>query len=116
MEDHLHLKEESRKYRDTKNQIAQKKVHVMEGRNASRNYKKWKWDYDKSHENHKRKAEQRKKEKEPKLLYCGKSNHFKNECEFLKKKNKEKNSSTTKDNLVGVIYELNMIIDVDYHG
>jgi hypothetical protein len=31
----------------------------------------------------------------------------------LKKKNKEKNSSATKDNLVAVISELNMIEDVD---
>nr|XP_004514701.1 uncharacterized protein LOC101509817 [Cicer arietinum] len=40
-------------------------------------------------------------------------NHLRLEEEFLKKKNKEKNSSATKDNLVVVISELNMTEDVE---
>ncbi|XP_073222528.1 uncharacterized protein [Cicer arietinum] len=40
-------------------------------------------------------------------------NHLRLEEKFLKRKNKEKNSSATKDNLVAVIFGLNMIEDVE---
>jgi len=108
---HLRLEEEYRKQENTKNQIAHEKVHVMEEGNSSKTSKKINRDFDKSHENHN--GNNNKKKKKGRCYYCGNPGHFKNECRFLKRKNKEKNSRATKDDLVVVIYEVNMIEDVD---
>ncbi|MCI11852.1 wall-associated receptor kinase 2-like, partial [Trifolium medium] len=111
---YLRLEEEYRKQDDTKNKTAQEKVHVMEEGNSSKNSKKRNRDFNKSHEDHNGNNNNNKtKKRKGSCYYCGKPGHFKHECRFLKKKNKEKNSSASKDNLVAVISELNMIEDAD---
>ena len=107
---HLRLEEEYRKQEGIKNQVTQEKVHVMEEGNSSKTSKKRNHENDKS-QNHN--GNNNKKKKKGKCYFCGKEGHFKNECRFLKKKNKEKNSSATNDDLVAVISEINMIEDVD---
>jgi hypothetical protein len=108
---HLRLEEEYRKQDDTKNQNAHEKVHVMEEGNSSKSSKKRNRDFNKSHGNHGN--NNKTKKRKGNCYYCGKPGHFKHECRFLKKKNNEKNSSATNDNLVAVISEINMIEDVD---
>ena len=105
------MEEEYRKQDDTKDQSTHEKVHVMEEGNPSKSSKKRNRDFGKSHENN-NENDHKKKKKKGSYFHCGKPGHYKKECRFLKKKNKEKNSSAIKDNLV-VISEINMIEDVD---
>jgi hypothetical protein len=108
---HLRLEEEYRKQEGIKNHVTQEKVHVMEEGNSSKSSKKRNHENDKSHQNHN--GNNNKKKRKGECYFCGKEGHFKNECRFFKKKNKEKNSRATNDDFVAVISEINMIEDVD---
>ena len=103
----LRLEEEYRKQDDTKEPNVRENIHVMEEGCPYKNSKKRGKDKSKfraqdGNQNKKRKGA---------CFVCGKRGHFKKDCYFYKK-NKEKGSAS-KENLVAMISEINMIEDIE---
>ncbi|GAU30034.1 hypothetical protein TSUD_161200 [Trifolium subterraneum] len=95
---HLRLEEEYRKHDDTKNQYTHEKAYVMVDGKSGKSNDNMDIDGEDVHDNNNRNGQR--KRKRGSCFHCGKPGHFKSECRFLKKQNKEKNSSAQKDQLV----------------
>lgn len=95
---HLRLEEEYRKQEDTKDQYTHEKAYVIEGGKSRKSNEEKDQDDEEGHDNNN--GNSHNKRKKGSCFHCGKPGHYKSECRFLKKMNKEKNSSAQKDHLV----------------
>jgi hypothetical protein len=95
---HLRLEEEYRKQDDTKDQHTHEKVYVMVDGKSGKSKDNMDIDGENVHGNNNENGQR--KRKKGSCFHCGKPGHFKSECRFLKKLNKEKNSSAQEDHLV----------------
>ncbi|KAJ0026040.1 hypothetical protein Pint_09335 [Pistacia integerrima] len=102
----LRVEEEFRLRDEPKEQsIPDSKVHTMEEKQTSKSTNRRV--FNSLGVGHKSK----KPKQEAKCFFCGKHDHFKKDCRFWKKKKEKYSTSAKNENLVAMIYEINLLED-----
>lgn len=94
---HIRLEEDYRKEEYTKDQFTHEKIDIVEDGKSNKSNDNMDIDDEKVHDNN---GNGQIKRKRGGCFQYDKSGYFKSECRFLKKMNKEKNSSAQNDHLV----------------